>query len=188
MTIDKETGIWSLDTAIKHHKFDSSLAEFISKNYHSNLTADVGCGDGSYCDYLKIAGWKNLHGYEGTDDIHEIGVHDDIMIVDLTKVRWVDIPYEMVLCIEVGEHIPQKYEQVFLDNLCRYVCDTLILSWAYEGQKGSGHVNERPTSYIINEITRRGFIWNEAGSYRLREAASLSYLKHTLMEFRYHGK
>jgi len=70
MGIDKETGIWSLDVAKKRHRYDASLIECIGDIYkHTASVADVGCGKGDYCKYLKEHGIPIVHGYEGTIDI-----------------------------------------------------------------------------------------------------------------------
>ncbi len=183
--IDRETGIWSLEIAKKRHRYDPKLAEYIATTYKFvNSVADVGCGIGSYCKCLKEHGISIVHGYEGTADIRKIAAYDDIMVVDLTKCRQVGTGYDLVLCLEVGEHIPKKYEQIFIDNLCKYVNGDLILSWGVPGQGGAGHFNEQPNEYIMNEFDRREMIFDRDTSMKLRDAASLKWFKNTLMKFK----
>lgn len=182
--IDMDSGIWSLATAKKRHRYDSKLADYIAIKYKNIASvADVGCGTGNYCKCLKDSGIPIVHGYEGTIGVKEIAVYDDIMTVDLTKTRWVDIVYDLVICLEVGEHVPKNYEQVFIDNLCRYVSKDLILSWAVPGQGGAGHFNEMSNEYVIRELAKRGFVFNKGSSMRLREVSSLKWFKNTLMKF-----
>lgn len=184
MTIYPETGIWDLNTAKKRHRFDLKLAQKIFTMFKSFLAADVGCGNGQYCKFFKDHGWPNVHGYEGTQGVKELGIYDDIMVVDLTKRRWVEIDYDLVICLEVGEHIPKNFEQVFIDNLCEYVHKDLILSWAIPGQGGKGHFNEQPNEYVIAEFEKRGLTYILNHSEVLRESASLGWFKNTLMVFR----
>ena len=183
--IDRETGIWDLKIAKKRHRCDDKLAEYIATTYKSvNSIADVGCGKGDYCKYLKEYGVPIVHGYEGTVDIKEIAVYDDIIVIDLTKRRYVGIDYDLVLCLEVGEHVPQKYEQVFIDNICEFMNKDLILSWAIPGQGGAGHFNEQPNKYIIDEFAKRGLTFDKDASTKLRDAASFKWFKNTLMKFK----
>lgn len=179
-----ETGVWSLDVAKKRHRYDPSLAARIVEFYQPEKTADVGCGPGYYCAFFKEHGWPVVHGYEGTPGIEDLDIYDDIMQVDLTKRRWVGIDYDLVVCLEVGEHIPEKYEQVFLDNLCEYVAKDSVLSWAVPGQGGKGHFNERSNEYVIGELSKRGLKFDERKSMKLRKSASLRWFKSTLMVFR----
>ena len=182
--INKETGIWDLETAKKRHRYDVKLAEGIGVIYKSVASvADVGCGRGEYCKYLKDYGVPIVHGYEGTPDIKEIAVYDDIMVLDLTKRRWVGIDYELVLSLEVGEHIPKEYEQAFIDNVCEFTKKDLILSWAVPSQKGAGHFNEQSNEYIVSELGKRGLVFDKEKAEQLREHASLRWFKNTVMMF-----
>ena len=184
MAIDLQTGIWSLDTAKKRHRFDEPLASKLSTMFRPSLAADVGCGPGQYCKFFKDRGWPEVHGYEGTQGIKELGIYDDIMVVDLTKRRWVEIDYDLVISLEVGEHIPKQFEQVFIDNLCEYVHRDLVLSWAIPGQGGKGHFNEQVNEYVIKEFEKRGLVFNINRSAVLRESASLGWFQNTIMVFR----
>jgi len=187
--IDRETGIWDLEIAKKRHRYDDGLAEYISSIYKSvNSIADVGCGRGHYCKHFKDYGIPIVHGYEGTPDIKKIAVYDDVMVVDLTKRRHVGTSYDLVICLEVGEHIPQKYEQIFIDNLCMYVNEDLILSWAVPGQGGAGHFNEQPNEYIMNEFDRRGLMFDRAASMKLRDVASFKWFRNNTMKFKQYSR
>jgi 2-polyprenyl-3-methyl-5-hydroxy-6-metoxy-1,4-benzoquinol methylase len=61
--------------------------------------------------------------------------------------------FDCVISLEVGEHIPQKSESVFINNLISHTKQYLILSWATPGQVGDAHVNEQDADYIISKIT-----------------------------------
>lgn len=176
-------GIWTLDTAKKRHRFDYTLAARIGEMWAPKRFADLGCGNGRYCAVFKAYGWPLVHGYEGTQDIKTLGVYDDIFTLDLAKKRWVEINYDLVMSLEVGEHIPKEHEQVFIDNVCEFVKKDLILSWGIPGQGGKGHVNEQPNDYVVNEFYRRGFRYDKGRARDLRSHASLKWFKDTIMVF-----
>lgn len=185
--IDKKTGIWDLETSLSHggHKHDESLVQKIIDLYHEPIMmADVGCGDGWYCEELQKTWSKSIiHGYEGCVDMKTNGVYDDIFIIDLSLKRYIDIHYDFVLCIEVGEHIPKEKEQIFLDNLARFCTKHLIFSWAVPGQGGRGHLNEQPEEYIHEQMINRGFKINEFKTSELRKSATLKWLKRTVTAY-----
>ena len=87
------------------------------------------------------------------------------------------------MSLEVGEHIPREHEQTFLDNVCRYANELIVLSWAVEGQAGLGHVNCRNNDYIVEQMRQRGYVLDDTTS-KLREAAQVPWFKDTLMVFR----
>jgi len=181
--VDKETGIWGLETAKKQHRFDEALANKIASMYMPKKVADLGCGIGEYCKVFREHGWRIVHGYEGTQDIQKISVYKDIFTMDLTKIRYVNIEYDFVLCIEVGEHIPKEYEQIFMDNVARFACKDLILSWGIPGQGGTGHFNEQSNGYIVDEFYKRKFKIDRRKTRYLRSFATLSWFKGSLMVF-----
>ena len=183
--VDPETGIWSMTIAKKRHKLDIALAETIFKCYDlPDKAADVGCGSGLYCRYFKMKGW-NIIGFEGTPYVRELGIYDNILEVDLTvKINIGDRGFDFVLCLEVGEHSPKKYEEMFIDNVCGCTTKHLVLSWAIPGQySASGHVNCQPNDYIIGQFEQRGLIYKQAMSNVLRKHAYFNWFKNTLMCF-----
>ena len=182
-SINPDSGIWNLNTARKRHRFDPFLAARIGMKYHPEKAADLGCGNGRYCAVFKAYGWSIVHGYEGTPGVISLGIYDDIFQIDLSKRRWVDIDYDFVMCLEVGEHVPEKYEEFFLDTITNFSSKDLIMSWAIPGQGGAGHLNEKPNEYIIGELAKRGFVHNEDGSDELRKFSSLKWLRNTILVF-----
>ena len=182
---DKETGIWDSTDLKKEHKHDIKLAESIALMFKPKKMADLGCGDGWYCYYLKVEkDWPMVHGYEG--NIYELKrkhFYDDITIIDLSKIKYVDMFYDLVICLEVGEHIPKKHEQKFLDNVARFATKDLILSWAIPGQGGRGHFNEQPNDYIIKEMSKRGFAFDKGKAELLRKDTTYEWFRNSIMVF-----
>ena len=64
--------------------------------------------------------------------------------------------FDWGVCIEVAEHIAREAEDTFLANLARHV-DHLVISWAVEGQGGTGHVNCRDPPDAAAALRRHGF-------------------------------
>jgi len=183
--VDPETGIWDISLAKKRHKTDIPLVKAMCENFSPSRAIDLGCGLGNYCKELAKNGWGSfpIDGYEGTEGLEDYKVWLWVYRFDLTKpIQF--LPYDFVLCLEVGEHIPEKHEQTLLDNICGAASKDIVLSWAVPGQySASGHVNCRPNSYVINELAKRGFVLDNDMTKKLREASSFKWFKNTLMVF-----
>ena len=178
-----ETVIWHISIAKKRHKTDIALAEAICENFTPERAADLGCGLGHYCKIFNENGWRVVDGYEGTEGLKDYKVWPWIYRFDLTKPINFQT-YDFVLCLEVGEHIPEKHEQTLLDNICNAANKDIVLSWAVPGQySASGHVNCRPNDYVINELAKRGFVLDNNMTKELREASYFKWFKNTLMVF-----
>lgn len=181
--VDKGTGIWTLEEAKKRHRFDESLARVIYEMYLPKSIADLGCGTGAYCRIFSELGCDIVHGYEGTKDISQIGLYKDIIVLDLTKKRYSDLKYDLVICLEVGEHIPKKHEDTVIWNICQFVDRHLVLSWAVPNQGGLGHFNEHPNEYVIEKLAKMGLFLDLDKSNLLREKSTLKWFKNTVMAY-----
>jgi len=158
------TGYWSLKLA-ETHIFCEELAEWISNYLDNNKTLyDFGCGIGSYLKYLKNKGFVDLTGYEGEVPNKEFS---NILKQDLSESFKVNKKGN-VICLEVGEHIPKQYKDVFLDNICNACDNKLILSWAIRGQYSSSHINCLNNDEVISEIEKRGFLYLKEDSTKAR--------------------
>lgn len=178
-----ETGIWSKELAEGTHVWSEKLAKAITTVLidKKKFITDVGCGKGYYVKYLNDNGY-NCIGLEGTACMDFVS--DRVHQFDLTqKLR--NRPAGNVICLEVGEHIPQEFEQVFIDNLCSICNDKLILSWALPYQIGIGHINCQDNLYIINQLRGRGFDINLTLSMYLRDNIDdhTLWFRNTLMVF-----
>jgi len=181
--VDSDNGIWSLRVARKRHKYDFLLAGAIGTLYFPKRMADLGCGPGYYCKIFKSFGWPVVDGYEGTAKIEEISVYNRIVKVNLAGDVGNIVPYDLVVCLEVGEHIPEKKESNFIANLVKFSCKDLVLSWAVPGQGGTGHFNEKDNKYIIGKLADNNYIFNKEKAEFLRLHSSLRWFKNTLMVF-----
>lgn len=164
----KKNGIWDLTEAKREHAFSlefaQALAEVLDPNWQVN---DFGCGPGFYAQFLKAHNFE-VFAYEGTEEINKIKLMDqDIIIQDLTKSFDID-DIAQTICLEVGEHIPKEFEEIFLENICENTENRLVLSWGIPGQKGFGHVNCQSNEYIINKVKDYGFLLDEEHTNYLR--------------------
>jgi hypothetical protein len=144
---------------------------------------DVGCGSGRYVTRLRQKGIEAF-GVDGSEFIERTPFCSRIDLSEKDALRHIG-QFEKVLCLEVGEHIPATYESTFLDNLVSAASENaiIVVSWAVVGQGGTGHVNERPNEYVIEEMARRGCEFDADLTTTLRCASSLRWFKGSLMAF-----
>ena len=164
----------------RHDLLLSLLPEVFS---HRRIVLDLGCGRGHACEHLKKHGFEVI-GFDGTPLSESEPVNAPIFTVNLIQPWWQVLPQGQVLCIEVGEHIPQAFETVMFDNICNLTapdCASLI-SWAVEGQDGCGHVNCRNNDYVIEQMALRGLEYQKERSEELRRRFDDIY-RNTLMLF-----
>jgi hypothetical protein len=178
-----ERGYYTDKEDMADHRFDERLCWAIIKLCGEfdirrvKTIIDIGCGDGSYVREFRKNGFDCI-GLDGNPLTSKIP-YCQVMDFSINLISFFN---DLAICLEVGEHIPQEYEQFFIDNICR-VSDNIILSWAIEGQGGLGHVNCRNNDYIIAEMKKRNFDYDAIATNFLRKNSTLPWFKNTLMAF-----
>jgi hypothetical protein len=179
-----ENGFWENENGIGHvhdPRLCNKIIEFFKTKNVKNVV-DFGCGLGDYTRSF-ISNGINCDAYDGNPNTPNLtnGVGK---VLDLSKEFDLDKKFNCVLSLEVGEHIPKEYEQIFIDNICKHTNNLLIISWAILGQGGDGHVNCQNNDYIINQIENREFEYDLESSTFLRNSISTApWFRNTIMVF-----
>lgn len=182
-------GFW-ISNSLEGHCYDHKLVEalgFLLTFMEVKTVVDLGCGPGWYVKALRDKGFY-VGGFDGNPYTKEISMgilQDGIYCeqLDLTQGFELEVPVDLILSLEVGEHIPVKYEEVFIQNLVRNTKNYIIVSWATEGQGGDGHINCRSNDYVIRKIKSYGFAENVPAKNFLRKRACLDWFRKTIMVF-----
>jgi len=113
---------------------------------------DVGCGTGSWLKIVKDYGVVDYQGIDG------IICDSSQMHIDLSNVKEQDLnsdfdlkrKFDLVISLEVAEHLHSKSAEKYIGNLVRH-SDLILFSAAIPFQGGQNHLNEQWThSYWIN--------------------------------------
>lgn len=178
-----DRGFWFCENE-EGHCFDKFLCKEILSILKENRIqeiVDFGCGPGRYVAAILNEGYDCM-GYDGNPNTPKY-TNNTCDVLDLSNDFQLDKNFDCVMSLEVGEHIPKEYEQVFIDNITKHSKRMLICSWAVVGQGGDGHVNCQNNDYVIEQIEKRGFSLDHNMSNRIRSSASLSWFKNTLFVF-----
>lgn len=181
-----ETGYWNSNGVERWHYHSTNVNDwiisFLSDKKESQIY-DFGCGMGDYLHNLHKNGFTNIVGFES--DPPKLYNEFEIRKQNLATPFKLD-KKGIIISLEVGEHIPQKYESIFLNNLYENCSDYLIISWAVRGQGGYGHYNELNNDEIIPKIESLGFklLNDETESARKVPEDNCWYFRNTLMIFK----
>jgi SAM-dependent methyltransferase len=181
------TGFWNGETAHNHHVHSENLSQWIYdfcvKKKIQSVT-DFGCGLGEYLAKLSPI-VNNAIGVEGS--IPKQAKFEYIIQGDLTTdLKSKAFTSDLVISLEVGEHIPAEFMGVYLDNITNHSAKYLITSWAVRGQAGFGHVNCLDNAEIIPEFENRGFklLEKETEKARLIIEDKAHWFRNTLFIFK----
>ena len=145
--------------------FAIRLAYWIKEILNPKSVLDIGCGPGMHVRELRKLGVQ-AYGIDqdervlGQPYLDQISVFDNKMSADL------------IICLEVAEHIDQKLENYLADCIERATENTLIWTAAAPGQGGVGHINCKPKEEWEEMFIERDLVRNHQ-----MEKALLMYIK-----------
>jgi GT2 family glycosyltransferase len=64
--------------------------------------------------------------------------------------------FDLIVCIEVLEHLPKSEAEVAIENLCQHTDDILVSSSPFD-YKESTHINVQPPEYWAEQFAHQGF-------------------------------
>lgn len=105
---------------------------------------DVGCGGGDWLSIFKQYGVEDIIGIDGdyvnTDDL---SIDPNLFYPhDLTTPLRLNKKFDLVVSLEVAEHLPIDKAFIFIENLVQHG-DIILFSAAVPGQGGTFHLNEQ---------------------------------------------
>lgn len=126
---------------------------------------DFGCGEGLWLSVFAQHGCK-VTGVDGGNGRLAIP-SETFLRYDLSTGPEFHVGlHDLVVCLEVAEHLPAARAEWLVDLLCDHA-DVVLFSAAIPGQGGTGHVNERWPSYWVEKFERRGYAVSGALRWRV---------------------
>ena len=148
-------------------------------NAHRYL--DVGAGSGGFAAEAQRLGREVVaceHSKSGRRMANKQGV--DCRPFDLNHDPPADVGqgFDLAYCFEVAEHLPPELGRKLVDFLSR--CAPLVaFSAAQPGQGGTGHINEQPRQYWIDQFATVGMAY----SSELSEQVRLGFQRQTVAQY-----
>jgi len=116
---------------------------------------DFGAGDGWWCKSFHDMG-AEAYAIE-LDPIAEEFIPEQVykIIHDLRTPLPAGKIFDLVICLEVIEHLPRHdVENTLLPSILSRTGDLLMISAAQPGQQGTGHINLQSMDYWIRRIEK----------------------------------
>lgn len=150
---------WFHSLAWQHRWIEFMTGWWVGQFGCPNTVIDFGAGDGWWCNSFKNIGSDQVHAVEldpiaGQYIPKQVIVH----INDLRQPVNLGGRADLVICLEVIEHLPKEAENTVLRTITDHMSSLLMFSAAGPGQPGTGHINLREQEYWKKRIESHGKI------------------------------
>ena len=142
------------------HKTEHSarvIAAWVAHHLDATSMLDLGAGAGYYLKAFAHVGVEVL-GLEASP----IGVRasgPDVLAVafDLKRPVHLSRKFELVMCVEVAEHIPKGCSDTLVESICSNCAKYVLFTAAPPGTPGNDHINCQPAEFWHSLFARHGF-------------------------------
>ena len=119
---------------------------------------DVGCGLGTWLSVFAENGVEDLLGIDG-DYVNPQKLEipkDRFRAHDLSRSLRLERSFDLVVSLEVAEHLPEEHAATFVDSLTG-LGSAVLFSAAIPFQGGTNHVNEQWPEYWAALFSQKGY-------------------------------
>jgi SAM-dependent methyltransferase len=119
---------------------------------------EVGCGHGHWLKAGLALGVEDVIGIDGdwTDRSKLLFPAERFVSFNLSEKVDLGRKFDLVICLEVGEHLNDHSSDQLVDNIVRHA-DLVLFGAAIPYQGGYRHINERWPSYWLDKFRSRGY-------------------------------
>ena len=165
----------------------ADLAPFIylAEKFTVSSVLDVGCGVGLYLRLFRERGARVAFGVDGIPPEATVLAGHEYRAVDLTAPLSLGQRFDVVLCLEVAEHLPDTAADVLMDSIAGHAGGLVVFSAAEVNQPGHGHINCRPIGDWLDRWRSRGWVPDLSETLALRALATLPWFKRNIVVLRH---
>jgi len=135
------------------------VVPFVLELLKPGSVCDVGCGRGTWLAVFRELGVTDVCGVDGdyvNRDELEI-LPEEFVAADLERGLELDRRFDLVLSLEVAEHLPEESAAGLVDSLVA-LAPVVLFSVALPGQWGYGHVHHQCPDYWNDHFRRHDYL------------------------------
>ena len=155
----------------------------LAERFQPASVLDLGCGLGGYLKLFADCGAETVIGVDGFPIGGQFLSPGRYVQHDLGQPVDLGATFDIVMCMEVIEHVAPEHEDVLLDNIFRHARELIAFSAAEVNQPGHGHINCRPISHWLDKFLERGWAPRSLDTLAMRTLATFPWFRRNSVVF-----
>jgi SAM-dependent methyltransferase len=150
--------IYLHDEFIHNLETPREVVPTLVKMFRPASVLDVGCGIGTWLKVFEEQGVKDIVGIDGDHVNRKLLkiLPDNFLVRDLTKPWDLGRKFDLLISLEVAEHLPESCSDLFIEALVKHA-DVILFSAAIPGQGGQNHLNEQWPTFWQQKFLKHGY-------------------------------
>ena len=153
----------------------------LAQRHRPTSVLDIGCGSGAYLKYFASQGAQRIKGIDGAQERARYLQPDEYAQVDLGTPFELAQTFDLVICVEVIEHIPAQSEHTLISSITRHARERIVFSSAPAGPPGASPINCRPMSHWLDLFASAGWHPCLFDSLALRSLSTFPWFRGNLV-------
>ncbi|WP_162343341.1 methyltransferase domain-containing protein [Cyclobacterium salsum] len=136
------------------------IVPILSSLFKTSSVLDIGCGLGTWLKIFQESGVKDVLGIESAYmDMEKLVISKNKVIIhDLQKPLNLKRKFDLVVCLEVAEHLPESAADIFIRSITSHG-NIILFSSAIPNQGGQNHINEQWPGYWQKKFKALGYVY-----------------------------
>ncbi|MGR9098972.1 MAG: class I SAM-dependent methyltransferase [Gammaproteobacteria bacterium] len=179
-----DSGIFNASFHAQNFYLDLPPFRHLADKYSPKSVLDIGCGLGGYLRAFQAWGAADVLGIDGFEQTDGFLCRGAYRQSDLRGVLNLNRRFDLVVCVEVIEHIDPAFESTVLESIDRHGNDLILFSAARVNQPGAGHINCRPIEYWVMKWRELGWRVNIFDTLAVRSLGTFHWFRRNLLVLR----
>lgn len=154
---------------LHNKRWAGSFCDIVLRTFNPKSVIDFGCGTADVlCPFEKKQ--INILGIDGSvaNRNHCHINKDNFFLFDIRKPYKSKEKYDLCFCLEVAEHIEEKYSDTLINNLIQS-SSNIVFTAAPPGQEGLCHINLKPYDWWIQKFEGVNFKFQKLVTEHLKQ-------------------
>jgi SAM-dependent methyltransferase len=170
-----------------HMFLDEPPIRLAIERFAPKSVIDLGCGNGLYPLLYTHLGVEDVLGVDGIERDATVLGSESYTKADLQQPLDAGRKFDLVVCLEVVEHITPDSTDILIDSVARHAHEHILFSMAEPGQPGNGHINCKTIAQVLDMWALRGWHPDLTSTLGLRAVSTMSWFRRNIVLLEYTG-